>query len=642
MIRLLLILPYSDLTEKVKRVLANHPEKDSLQADIRVMTMEENPSVATEQYDAIIARGYTARRTSAMYHNIPTIELTISGYDIVRAISECCKKYHSKKIAICGFGEQLYEAQEICSMFGTSAQVYSAPAQYKGLDSVLHQAMESGCDAVIGGTSACKLAGEYGLPSVIIRTGEDTVAQAVNEAIRVVRQLRQSRILSQMYKTIIYSSKEGILYVDTKGIIHVRNRVIREMNGDSSLMDQPLKTVMPALYKPFCNVLQSRQEEVGFMYSFPKTKLKVSVNFTPVVVNQEITGVVINFSDITQIQELEGQIRRKLSDKGLQAKYHFSDILHSSKVIDDTIEVARRYAESDSNIIIVGETGTGKELFAQSIHNCSGRKNGPFVAVNCAALPENLLESELFGYVDGAFTGTKKGGKMGLFEQAHGGTLFLDEIGEISPLIQTKLLRVLQERQVRRIGDDKVIDIDVRIISATNRSISNLVQNMDFRRDLMYRLDVLRLFLPPLRSRGDDVRLLFLEFLSRLSQKSNVPTPTLTPDALDLLQEYPFIGNIRELLNIVERAFVLHPNDTISRDDLATVLYPPDVADESEPVPHSPHSFANPYQRDNPADERERICHALECCGGKRQKAAELLGMDRSTLWRKMQKYHIV
>ena len=175
----------------------------------------------------------------------------------------------------------------------------------------------------------------------------------------------------------------------------------------------------------------------------------------------------------------------------------FGDIIHKSAVIDATIDTARRYAASDSNVIIVGETGTGKELFAQSIHNASPRKNGPFVAINCAALPENLLESELFGYVEGAFTGSVKGGKMGLFEQAHGGTLFLDEIGEISLSTQTKLLRVLQEREVRRIGDNKVISINVRIISATNKSINQLAGKELFRRDLMYRLDVLRIFLPP-------------------------------------------------------------------------------------------------------------------------------------------------
>ncbi len=168
----------------------------------------------------------------------------------------------------------------------------------------------------------------------------------------------------------------------------------------------------------------------------------------------------------------------------------FGDIIHKSAVIDATIDTARRYAASDSNVIIVGETGTGKELFAQSIHNASPRKNGPFVAINCAALPENLLESELFGYVEGAFTGSVKGGKMGLFEQAHGGTLFLDEIGEISLSTQTKLLRVLQEREVRRIGDNKVISINVRIISATNKSINQLAGKELFRRDLMYRLDV--------------------------------------------------------------------------------------------------------------------------------------------------------
>ena len=219
------------------------------------------------------------------------------------------------------------------------------------------------------------------------------------------------------------------------------------MNNNISLLSRSLRTTLPYLYKSFSEVLKGGQEINGSILTIPKSNLTVSASFVPVVVNNNISGVVITLSDITEIQKLENQIRRSLSEKGLRAKYTFDDIIHKSAVIDATIDTARRYAASDSNVIIVGETGTGKELFAQSIHNASPRKNGPFVAINCAALPENLLESELFGYVEGAFTGSVKGGKMGLFEQAHGGTLFLDEIGEISLSTQTKLLRVLQERE---------------------------------------------------------------------------------------------------------------------------------------------------------------------------------------------------
>ena len=206
----------------------------------------------------------------------------------------------------------------------------------------------------------------------------------------------------------------------------------------------------------------------------------------PVIINSRITGIVVTFQDVTQIQQVEIQIRKEMTDKGLNAHYHFNDIIHDSPEIDYVIEKAKKFASVSSNILIEGETGTGKELFAQSIHNASTRCNGPFVAVNCAALPENLLESELFGYVEGAFTGTAKGGKTGLFELAHKGTLFLDEISEIPLSIQGKLLRVLQEHEVRRVGGDRVISVDVRIIAATNHSLSRITEQGRFRLSLIH------------------------------------------------------------------------------------------------------------------------------------------------------------
>lgn len=632
MIRLLFIVPYPELKEKVEYVLSHHQEAARLNADIRVMTVEDTPDVPTDEYDAIIARGYTARKTSSMYHQIPTISLTISGYDIIRAIHECIDRFHSKKIAICGFGGQLFEAEMVGKLLGIEVRVY-APVEHEAIPETMRKVVESDCDAVIGGYSVNMMAKQMGLPAVVIRTGEDTVLRAVNEAIRAVDQIRQERIISQMYKTIIYSSKDGILYVNKKGIILVRNRVVRKMNGDVSLMERPLKQVLPYLYKTYQTVMGTGKEISGQILTIPGTKTRVSVSGTPVIANKEISGVVLNLSDITQIQDLESQIRRKLSERGLKARYTFDDIVHRSRTMEKTIEIAKKYAASDSNIIIVGETGTGKELFAQSIHNASSRKNGPFVAINCAALAENLLESELFGYVEGAFTGTSKGGKMGLFEQAHGGTLFLDEVAEISLATQSKLLRVIQEKQVRRIGDNKVIDINVRILSATNKSISKLAEQGKFRKDLMYRLDVLRLFIPPLRNRENDVELLFLHLMKKLCLEAGAPMPVLEPGAVPLLYQYPFSGNIRELRNIVERVSAQKNGDVITAQDLGQALYPEDLEEIpiqiSEKIPES-----------ETEDEAERIRRALEKSGGNKTKAAKLLHMDRSTLWRKLQKYH--
>ena len=508
----------------------------------------------------------------------------------------------------------------------------------------MERILASGCDAVVGGYSACILAGHMGIPSVVIKTGQDTVSRAVDEAVRTVERIRSERVVSQMYKTIIYSSEDGLLYVDRGGVIRVRNRVARRMNGDVSLMDQKLKTVLPYLHKDFEAVMAGGREESGRILTIPGTRTKVSVSCRPVIANKEISGAVICLSDITLIQNLESQIRRKLSERGLKARYTFDDILHESRTMEETIETARRYAATDSNVIIVGETGTGKELFAQSIHNSSRRKNGPFVAINCAALPENLLESELFGYVEGAFTGTSRGGKMGLFEQAHGGTLFLDEVEEISLSTQSKLLRTLQEKQVRRIGDNKVIDIDVRILSATNKSITKLSGEGGFRKDLMYRLDVLRLFLPPLRQREKDVEFLFCHLLKNLCQDMGVKTPVTEPEALELLYQYPFMGNIRELRNIAERALVLGDGSIITKMDLKRALYPRDLETgngmEKETDREKSGNSARSSQAESvPKPEKDRILEALDQCGWNRTRAAGSLGMDRSTLWRKMKKY---
>lgn len=634
MIHLLFIVPYPDLKEKVEYVLENHPERNRLDVDVKTMTVEETPDVPVGEYDAIIARGYTACKTTALYASIPTIPLQISSYDIMWALSECCQLYHPRKIAICGFGSRLHETKDICHLFNIEAEVY-APVQNWELSHTLKKAMDAGCDAIVGGYSANILAKEMGLPSVVIRTGADALSQAMDEAINVVDTLRNERIRSQMYKTIIYSSDSGLLYVDKDGIIYVRNYVVRKMNGDVSLMGKPLKAVLPWLEKIFHSVISSGEPEESRLVKIPGTKMTVSVKCTPVVVDQAVTGVVFNLSDVTQIQNQESQIRRKLSERGLKARYTFGDILHESSVIDRTIAVARRYAASDSNVIIVGETGTGKELFAQSIHNESGRRNGPFVAINCAALPENLLESELFGYVEGAFTGSSKGGKMGLFEQAHGGTLFLDEVEEISSAIQSKLLRVLQERQVRRIGDNKVIDVDVRIISATNKSLGYLAEQGEFRWDLVYRLDVLRLFLPPLREREGDIRLLFLHQFRALEVEHNKPHVQLEEDALSMLSEYSFAGNIRELHNIVERVFVLQDSDIITKEVMQEALYPKDLMED--PIRRQEKTIFS----DEFVSEPERIRRALLQTDGNKGQAARILGIDRSTLWRKMNKYQI-
>lgn len=275
--------------------------------------------------------------------------------------------------------------------------------------------------------------------------------------------------------------------------------------------------------------------------------IDVNLSLTPVIRNNSFYGAFAIIQNFSEEEFNQHKLRVQLLNKGHKARYNFSDIIGKSPVILKTIDIGKKMAKTNSSVLITGESGTGKELFAQAIHNYSNRKEYPFVAINCAAIPDNLLESELFGYEEGAFTGAKRGGKLGLFEFAHGGTLFLDEIEGMSVGLQVKLLRVIQEREVMRIGGNKIINIDVRIIAATNERIDELVKKGSFRKDLYYRLNTLPLDIPPLRNRKDDIMILF-----DAMQKSIGKHFEIDSKAKFALVNHNYDGNVRELRNYVE------------------------------------------------------------------------------------------
>lgn len=301
------------------------------------------------------------------------------------------------------------------------------------------------------------------------------------------------------------------------------------------------------------------------------------VNRVPLIKTRVAVGAVITFKAATEIEELEDKLRRELKRKGYVARYTFEDIVFEGEAIRKVITTARKLTRGDSSILIQGESGTGKELFAQALHNASQRKGYPFVAVNCAALPHTLLESELFGYEEGAFTGAKRGGKAGLFEQAHRGTIFLDEIGDLPLELQARLLRVLQEKVVMRVGGSRVIPVDVRVIAATNRELERLVEEGAFRADLYYRLNVLPLKIPPLRQRKDDIPGLVRHFLHRLGYKHDLPA-----DILEVFTSYHWPGNVRELENCIEYMV------NISDGKLLLENLPDSIRRAGSGVPHMP------------------------------------------------------
>jgi transcriptional regulator with PAS, ATPase and Fis domain len=345
---------------------------------------------------------------------------------------------------------------------------------------------------------------------------------------------------------------------------------------------------------------------------------------------------VATFQDSTTVEQAERNLRRQLHRvEGLTAKTHFDDLVGTSPKFKESIGQAKRFSRTNFTVTLIGESGTGKELFAQSIHNASTRRRGPFVAINCAALPDNLLESELFGYEEGAFTGARRGGKPGMFELAHGGTLLLDEVSDLSLHLQARLLRVLQEHEIMRLGGKRVTPVDIRIIAATNKNLKELVELKRFRDDLYYRLNVLNLRLCPLRERRDDLFSLFLHFVDLMDPVLGQHVRGLETSVQGQLSRYNWPGNVRELQNFAYRFVVLaNPDDAwqVIREQMRRLLETGSaLSNESDPQAQVPPPQIVPKRRRGGGRDLPWLLEETE---GNKSEAARRMGVSRTTLWR--------
>jgi len=361
----------------------------------------------------------------------------------------------------------------------------------------------------------------------------------------------------------------------------------------------------------------------------------------------ERLGTILTFRDLGEIDRI-AEVRR--------SRAPLAGIVGTSARLRAVLDLVEMVADSDSTVLLQGESGTGKGLFAHAIHQLSARRDRPFVKVSCAALPEALLESELFGHERGAFTGALRA-REGRFELAHRGTIFLDEIGDLSPAVQVKLLRVLQEREFERIGSNRTVTVDVRVIAATNRPLRRLMQEGKFREDLFYRLNVIPIHVPPLRERPEDIPLLVEHVLGRLAAKGKGRGTRLSPRTLAILRQHAWPGNVRELENALEHAMVCTPGRVIEPEALPESLLaavrgpaprgvpaqtappPPDSSEDLAPARDTPP--ARPARSPRAPLTREDLLRALETCGWRRAEAAARLGIERTTLWRHMRQHRI-
>ena len=423
--------------------------------------------------------------------------------------------------------------------------------------------------------------------------------------------------LKQQLETLINRVDQGIIYVGLDGKIQFFNQIAKHYLGEGLVVGQVVGKIF---------------SEVGWPIRQPVEQIMIRESDAYSVSAKPLRGIgaLLELQRISTIQEKEHEIRRRMSSKPHIAVAKFSDLVGNHAEFVAAMEVARRYSQVDATVLITAETGTGKELFAQSIHNMSPRRNFPFVAVNCAALPESLLESELFGYVGGAFTGARRGGKVGLFEQAHGGTILLDEIAEMPFRLQSSLLRVLQHKEVMRIGDDKLIPVDVRIITATNKKLRKLVEEGAFREDLYYRLDILRLRLPPLRERKEDIPLLVQHLAIQACRAFKKKPLAFSKESMQRLLGYHWPGNIRELQNVVQRAVLLTDGAIVEAALLDQIM---DFR-RSESA-GTKYSFELNLSGDSQEIQRQMIEQLMES-GGDEEEIMRLLGLSRTTLWRRL------
>ena len=606
----------------------------SQQIDIFQAILSDGVAIArraeADGVDVIVSRGGTAEMIKKSGVRTPVIEIRITGPDLAQTLINAKKVtgLENPKIGLLAFENMMYDIELFSKLLNLNLNIYELGSDDDIADSV-KQAAKDGVDIVIGGITTIRMAAKLGLANLNLSSGESAFRAALLEAEKVAgaRLLEKEKTLQ--FQILVDYSMEGIIGVDRDHMIRVFNpaasRILRISSG--SVIGASRREILPEQYVVGC--MQYGKEYLGDIVRL--NQVNVLLNIVPIKVADEITGAIVTFQEASRIVEMEEKIRKEFYTKGLVSQYRFEQILGISREINEIKRIAQEFSQIDATVLISGASGTGKELFAQSMHNSSQRKKGPFVAVNCASLPANLMESELFGYVEGAFTGANRKGQPGLFELAHKGTVFLDEISEMDKYGQSRLLRVLQERQVRRLGDDKNIPVDVRIIAASNRNISRLVREGSFREDLFYRLNVLTLNLPALKERRGDIRYLAEHFLNEMCKKLG-RNLMLEEESQRLLETYEWTGNVRELKNFMERLAIMARGPFINPDAI-TVMFNNREFEMGRHFSATEPAFTS--------DERENIISILRSVNYNQTKAAELMGIDRSTLYRKMKRYAI-
>ncbi|BEU73728.1 propionate catabolism operon regulatory protein PrpR (plasmid) [Ralstonia syzygii subsp. indonesiensis] len=608
-------------------------------AELRVITrgfediVREIETAGAERPDVVVAGGsngaYLKPRLS-----LPVVVINPTGFDVMHALARARREAES--VALVTHGDTPDEVRRFVAAYGMDV-VFASYASRQDAESCVLDLRDRGVGAVVGPGLVTDLAAQAGMNAVFLYS-RDSVRAAFDTALEVVQATRRETLRRQRLDNLLQHLRDGVVALDARGRIEAINQRLATALGIDARQaaGQPLLDIAP-------NLLGLLPDTDGDTLGTVRGVSYV-IHRGPLASTGAADGTVFTFQESRAVERLDRTLRSGQRAQQFTARYRLDDLIGTSAPMERVRTLVRRYARSDATVLVLGESGTGKEMVAQGMHQLSARRDFPFVAINCGAFPEALLESELFGYEEGAFTGARKGGKTGLIEAAHRGTLFLDEIGEMPLPLQSRLLRVLQEREVVRLGSTEPTRVDIRVVAATHRALTDAVAAGTFRADLYYRLNILSIALPPLRERPGDVMPLAAELLVQAARREprlllRIPDTEVAARVIagigEPLRGYAWPGNVRELQSVIERIAVELADEeeagAITREALRAIA--PEVFASA---PRGKTAALTLRERSRGV-EAEEIRAALAAHGGDRDAVCAALGISKTTLWRRLQ-----
>ena len=616
-------------------------------ADLRIVShgfedaVHEIDAVGAGRPDVVIAGGsngaYLKTRVS-----VPVVLIGPTGFDVMHALARA--RRDGARVALVTHGDTPDEVRRFIAAYDIDV-TFASYQSAQDAESVVLDLRDRGIQAVVGPGLIADLAANAGMGAVFLYS-RASVRAAFDTALEVAQATRRETVRRQRLDNLLQHLRDGVVALDAQGRVEAMNQRLASVLGIDAA-----QAVGRALLDLAPDLAGSLPDADGDTFCTVRGASYV-VHRGPLASSSSAAGTVLTFQESRAVERLDRTLRSRQRVQQFSARYQLGDIVGVSDSIERVRTLVQRYAKSDATVLILGESGTGKEMVAQSMHQLSARRDFAFVAINCGAFPEALLESELFGYEEGAFTGARKGGKAGLIEVAHRGTLFLDEIAEMPLSLQSRLLRVLQEREVVRLGSTEPTRVDIRVVAATHRALTEGIEAGSFRADLYYRLNILSIALPPLRERPNDLLPLAVDLLLQAASREPRLAARL-PDAdaarrvlvslSEPLKRYTWPGNVRELQNVIERIAVeLADADTgTNSNGAAETIFTREVLRTV-----APEIFEQPHTRTKKAalTLRERSRHveadeiraALAACNGDRDAVCQALGISKTTLWRKL------